>query len=157
MANTYTQIYIQVIFAVSERQCLINKTFKDELYKYMTGIIRNERQKLISIGGMPDHVHLLIGLRPDMAVSDLVKAVKAGSSNFVNDKRWVRGRFSWQEGFGGFSYSRSQIDAVARYIENQEAHHAKKSFKNEYLSLLRKYDIAFDDRYVFKWLDEDRR
>ena len=155
MANTYTQIYVQVIFAVSARQCLIDRAFKDEVYKYMTGIIRNENQKLISIGGMPDHVHLLLGLRPDMALSTLVKAVKAGSSKFINDKRWVRGRFSWQEGFGGFSYSRSQIAAVARYIENQESHHATKSFKREYLTFLRKYDIAFDDRYVFKWLDDD--
>ena len=156
MANTYTQIYIQVIFAVSGRQCLIAKTFKDELYKYMTGTIRNEKQKLISIGGVPDHVHLLIGLTPNMALSDLVKEVKAASSKFINDKQWVRGRFSWQEGFGGFSYSRSQIAEVARYIEDQEARHAKKSFKNEYLALLRKFDIAFDDRYVFKWLDEDQ-
>ena len=155
MPNTYTQIYIQVIFAVSARQCLIGEMFKDELYKYMTGIIRNEKQKLISIGGMPDHVHLLIGLRPEMPLSSLVKSVKAGSSKFINDKRWVKGRFSWQEGFGGFSYSRSQIVEVARYIENQEAHHAKKSFKYEYMTFLRNFDIAFDDRYVFKWLDEE--
>ncbi len=154
MANTYTQIYVQAVFAVAERQCLIAKEFREDLYKYITGIIRNEGQKLISIGGVPDHVHLLIGLQPDMALSDLVKEVKSGSSNFVNHQGWIRGRFSWQEGFGGFSYSRSQIAAVARYIENQETHHAKRSFKHEYLTLLRKFDIAFDDRYVFKWIDQ---
>ena len=154
MANTYAQIYIQVIFAVAERQCLVAKEFREDLYKYISGIISKEGQKLISVGGVPDHIHLLIGLQPDMALSDLVKSVKAGSSNFVNHKRWVRGRFSWQEGFGGFSYSRSQIPAVARYIENQAAHHAKKSFKHEYLTLLGKFDIAFDERYVFKWIDE---
>lgn len=153
MANTYTQIYIQLIFAVSGRECLIAPRFKEELYKYISGIVRNEGQKLISIGGMPDHLHALVGLQPKIALSDLVKAVKTGSSNFVDDKRLVRGRFSWQEGFGGFSYSRSQIPAVARYIENQEMHHAKRSFKHEYLALLRKFDIAFDERYVFKWIE----
>ena len=154
MANTYTQMYIQVVFAVSERQCLIAETFREDLYKYIAGIIRNEGQKLISIGGVPDHVHLLIGLQPDMALSDLVKAVKSASSNYVNHQGWIRGRFSWQEGFGAFSYSRSQIPAVARYIENQEEHHAKRSFKHEYLMLLTKFDIAFDDRYVFTWIDQ---
>jgi REP element-mobilizing transposase RayT len=155
MANTYTQIYLQVVFAVSSRQCLIAARFKDELFKYMTGIVRNEKQKLISIGGMPDHVHLLIGLQPDIALSDLVKTVKTGSSSLVNANRWVKGKFRWQEGFGAFSYSRSQIARVAQYIESQEAHHAKVTFRTEYLTLLRKFDIAFDDRYVFKWLDEE--
>ena len=153
MANTYTQIYIQMVFAVSGRRCLIKQSFKEDLYKYISGTIRNEGQKLISIGGMPDHVHLLIGLKPNLALSDLVKAVKTGSSNLVNSKRWVKGKFSWQEGFGGFSYSRSQIPTVARYIENQAAHHAKRSFKQEYLALLRKFDIAFDDRYLFEWIE----
>ena len=154
MANTYTQIYIQAVFAVTGRECLIAPPFKEELYKYISGIVRNEGQKLISIGGTSDHVHLLIGLQPNLALSDLVKTVKAGSSNFVNDKCWLKGKFSWQEGFGAFSYSRSQIAAVARYIEDQEAHHAKRSFKNEYLALLRKFDISFDDRYIFKWIED---
>ena len=154
MANTYTQIYIQIVFAVSNRENLIAPNFKEEVYKYMTGTVRNEGNKLLAIGGMPDHVHLLVGLRPDIALSDLVKEVKSSSSNLINNKRLVSGRFSWQEGFGGFSYSRSQIGAVVRYIENQEAHHARHSFKHEYLVLLRKFDIAFDERYVFKWIDE---
>jgi REP element-mobilizing transposase RayT len=154
MANTYTQIYIQVVFAVSGRQCLISKEFKEELYKYIGGIIRNENQKLIAINGMPDHTHILLGLMPNMAVSNLVKGIKSSSSTLINSKRWVQGRFSWQEGFGAFSYSHSQLGAVAKYVENQEAHHAKKSFKEEYLALLRKFDIAYDNNYLFNWMDE---
>ncbi|HWP44217.1 MAG TPA: IS200/IS605 family transposase [Blastocatellia bacterium] len=154
MANTYTQIYIQLVFAVSGLQCLISEEFKEELYKYIGGIIRNEGQKLIAINGMPDHAHILIGLKPDMAVSTLVKAIKSSSSNFINSKRWVRGRFSWQEGFGAFSYPHSQLGAVARYVENQKASHAKKSFKEEYLELLRKFEIAYDDKYLFNWIEQ---
>src|ERR1700742_1377064 len=118
MANTYTQIYIQVVFSVSGRQCLIAKEVKEELYKYITGIIGQENQKLIAINRMADHVHLLIGLKPDLALSNLIRQIKASSSSFINSKRWVKGKFSWQEGFGAFSYSHSQVPAVARYIEN---------------------------------------
>ncbi len=153
MANTYTQIYIQVVFAVSGREGLITRDFKEELYKYITGMVRNKKQKLIAINGMPDHLHMLIGMKPDVALSELVGKVKASSSNFINDHRWVRGRFSWQEGFGAFSYSHSQLSAVARYIENQEAHHAKRSFKQEYLGLLRKFDLAYEEKYLFKWME----
>ena len=155
MANTYTQIYIQVVFALRARQCLIAKAFKEELYKYIAGIIEGENQKLIAINGMSDHLHILIGLKPTMALSDLVGEIKASSSNFINNKRWVRGKFSWQEGFGGFSYSYSQLGAVARYIENQEAHHAKRSFKEEYMELLRKFNVEHDERYVFKWIEDE--
>jgi putative transposase len=155
MANTYTQIYIQIVFAVSARQCLIAKSFKEELYKYIAGIIKNENQKLIAINRMPDHVHILMGLKPTIALSDLVGEIKSSSSHFINDQRWIRGRFSWQEGFGAFSYSHSQIPNVARYIENQEAHHAKRSFKDEYLGLLKRFDIEHDERYVFKWIEDE--
>jgi REP element-mobilizing transposase RayT len=133
---------------------LISKQFKDELYKYITGILRNENQKLIAINGTADHTHLLVGLKPHMAISDLVGEIKSSSSNFINSKRWVKGRFSWQEGFGAFSYSHSQLSAVARYIENQEAHHARRSFKEEYLTLLRKFDIAYDEKYLFNWIED---
>jgi REP element-mobilizing transposase RayT len=150
MANTYTQIYIQVVFAVEGRQNLIAPKHNDELQRYITGIVSAQRHKLIAINNLPDHVHLLIGQRPDASLSDLVGEVKTGSSKFINQKRWVAGRFSWQEGFGAFSYSRSQLAAVIRYIENQQRHHAKKSFRDEYVELLEKFNVAYDRRYIFK-------
>ena len=154
MANTYTQIYIQVVFAVEGRQSLIAPEHNDELQKYITGIVSAQRHKLIAMNNMPDHLHLLVGLRPDAALSDLVRDIKANSSRFINEKRWVMGPFSWQEGFGAFSYSRSQVGAVIRYIENQQEHHAKKSFRDEYTELLEKFEVEFDQRYIFKPIDE---
>jgi len=153
MANTFSQIYIQVVFAVSGRQSLVREEFKEELYKYITGIVRNNGQKLIVINGMPDHVHALIGLKPSMALSDLVRDTKADSSNFVNKNRWIRGKFSWQEGFGAFSYGHSQLDKIIKYIQNQEQHHKRRTFKDEYLSLLKKFNVEFDEKYVFKFLE----
>ena len=153
MANTYTQIYIQMVFAVQDRHCLIPRAHTEEIYKYTTGIISNRGQKLIAINGMPDHVHVFIGMIPTIALSDLVRDIKAGSSGFINEKGWIRGRFNWQEGFGGFSYSHSQIDQVVKYIQNQEDHHRKKSFKEEYLETLKAFAVGYDDRYLFKWID----
>jgi len=153
VANTFSQIYIQTVFAVEGRQSLIKPEFKEELYKYIAGIVRNQGQKLISINGMSDHVHILMGLRPAMALADLVREIKADSTNFINKKKWVRGRFSWQEGYGAFSYGHSQLDTIIRYIRNQETHHRRRSFKDEYLNLLKKFDIAFDDKYVFKFIE----
>lgn len=153
MANTYTQIYIQVVFAVEGRQNLINSVHNDELQKYITGIVSTQRHKLIAINNLPDHLHLLVGLRPDAALSELVRDIKANSSRFINEKRWVMGRFSWQEGFGAFSYSRSQLSAVIRYIENQQRHHARKSFLDEYTALLDKFEVEYDQRYIFKPID----
>jgi putative transposase len=124
------------------------------LQKYITGILSAQRQKLISINNMPDHLHLLAGLRPDSSLSDLVRDVKANSSKFINEKRWVAGRFSWQEGFGAFSYSRSQLGSVIRYIENQQEHHAKRTFREEYIGLLERFGVAYDPRYIFKEGDE---
>ena len=154
MANTYTQIYIQVVFAVEGRQNLIAPEHNDELQKYITGIVSAQRQKLIAINNMPDHLHLLVGLRPDAALSDLVRDVKAGSSKFINEKCWVIGRFSWQEGFGAFSYSRSQLGTVIHYIQNQQTHHAKQTFRDEYVELLQKFEVEYDGRYIFKFCDE---
>ena len=154
MANTFTQIYIQAVFAVQGRQSLIHPERKDELYKYMTGIVRGQGQKLIAINGVSDHVHLLIGLKPDMALSDLVRMIKSSSSKFINEHRWVRGSFHWQEGFGGFSYGHSQLDSVIRYIQRQEHHHQGRSFKSEYMALLRKFNITFSEKYVFDFVDE---
>jgi REP element-mobilizing transposase RayT len=149
MANTFSQIYIQIVFAVSSRQSLIKPAFQEDLYKYITGIVRNHGQKLISINGMPDHVHILIGLKPAIALADLVRDIKVDSTTHINKNRWVHGRFRWQEGYGAFSYGHSQLDTIIRYIQNQGKHHERQSFKNEYLSLLRKFDIAFEDKYVF--------
>ena len=149
MANTYTQIYIHVVFAVESRQSLIKPEHNDELQKYIAGIVSAKKQKLIVINNMPDHLHLLVGLRPDSSLSDLVRDVKAGSSKFINERRWVMGRFSWQEGFGAFSFSRSQLDAVVRYIENQQKHHATKSFRDEYIAMLEKFGVNYDPRYIF--------
>jgi REP element-mobilizing transposase RayT len=153
MANTYSQIYIQTVFAVEGRLSLIRPEFKEDLYKYITGIVTNQGQKLISINGISDHVHILIGLKPAMALADLVREIKADSSNFIQRNHWVRGRFSWQEGYGAFSYGHSQLNTVVRYIQNQEKHHRRSLFRTEYLSLLRKFDIAFEDKYVFKFIE----
>jgi len=153
MANTFSQIYIQTVFAVDGRRCLIRPEFKEEIYKYITGIVRNNGQKLISINGMSDHVHILIGLKPAMALADLVRDIKADSSNFINKKKWVRGRFSWQEGYGAFSYGHSQLDTIIRYIQNQEQHHRRRSFKDEYLTWLKKFEIPFEEKYVFQFME----
>ena len=141
MANTFSQIYIQTVFAVSGRESLIKATFKEELYKYIADIVRNQKQKLIAINGMPDHLHILIGLRPAMALADLVEHIKVDSTHFINKGRLVHGRFSWQEGYGAFSYGHSQLDTIVRYIQNQEVHHRRHSFKTEYFTLLRSEEI----------------
>ena len=154
MANTYTQIYIHIVFAVEGRQSLIQPEHNDELQKFITGIVSGQRQKLIAINNMPDHLHLLVGLRPDSSLSDLVRDIKAGSSKFIKEKWWVAGRFSWQEGFGAFSYSRSQLGTVIRYIENQQRHHANKSFREEYVELLERFGVDYDAKYIFKTGDE---
>jgi putative transposase len=153
MANTYAQIYIQIVFAVEGRQNLIDPQNKNELQKYITGIVTKQGQKLIAINNMPDHFHLLIGMKPTIALSDLVAAIKASSSGFINDSRWVQGKFRWQEGFGAFSYSHSQLGTVIRYIQNQEKHHARSSFREEYLKLLKRFNVAHDERYVFEAAD----
>ena len=153
MANTFSQIYIQVVFAVEGRQNLIAKQNKEGLHKYMTGIVRERDQKLLAINCMPDHTHILIGLKPSMALSDLVRNVKNGSTNFINRNRWVMGRFCWQEGFGAFSYGHSQLSDVMNYIRDQERHHARRSFRDEYLRFLKKYEIEHDEKYIFKPLD----
>ena len=157
MANTFSQIYIQTVFAVSGRLSLITKDYKEELHKYITGIVRNKGQKLITINGMADHLHILIGLRPSMALADLVRDIKADSSEWVNRRKLARGKFAWQEGYGAFSYGHSQLDMIIRYIQNQERHHRRKSFRNEYLTLLRKFEIEFKEEYVFQFFDEDQR
>jgi len=124
------------------------------LHKYITGIVQNREQKLLSIFCMPDHVHLLVGMNPNITISDLTRDIKAGSSKFINDNRWLKGKFNWQEGFGAFSYSRSQVDDVIKYILNQEEHHKKKTFRQEYIEFLKKFEIAYDEKYLFEWIEE---
>lgn len=149
MANTYTQIYIHIIFAVKGRQNLISNNIKEELYKYITGIVTNEEQKLIAINGMPDHIHVLIGLKPNKSLSDLVRDIKANSSRLINEKQWINGKFEWQTGYGAFTYSHSQLTNVINYIQNQEEHHKTKSFKEEYIEFLKSFDIDFEENYIF--------
>jgi putative transposase len=152
MANTYTQIYIHTIFAVKFRQHLITNAHKDEIQKYMTGVVTNLGSKLIAINNMPDHFHLLIGVKPDKAFSELVGKVKSATSGFINKNRWVYGHFEWQEGFGGFSYSHSQLTSVIGYIQDQETHHTQRSFREEYEAFLVEFNIQFDEKYTFKEL-----
>ena len=154
MANTYTQIYIHIVFAVEGRYNLIRDEFREELHKYITGIIQNEKHKLIIINSMIDHVHILIGIKPDSNLSDLVRDIKANSSKLINEKKWIKGRFNWQEGFGAFSYSHSQLDDVANYIRNQKKHHTKRSFRDEYIELLEKFNVEYDPKYIFRPTEE---
>jgi REP element-mobilizing transposase RayT len=157
VANTYTQIYIQIVFAVSGGLSLIRSEHKEEIYKYISGVVRNDGHKLIAINGMSDHVHILLGLKPDMALSDLVRDIKSNSTNFINERRLANVKFGWQEGYGAFSYGRSQLDSIIRYVQNQEKHHSRRSFKDEYLTLLRKFEIKFDGRYVFKFVEDEEQ
>jgi putative transposase len=150
MANTYTQIYLQFVFAVQNRISLIQSGWKDELYKYITGIIQNNKHKLIAINGPVNHVHILVGYKPHQLIPDLLQDIKGDSSKWINQKGFIRGKFQWQEGYGAFSYSHSQIDSVVKYICNQEAHHKKKSFREEYAELLKRFEIPFDDKYVLQ-------
>ena len=149
--STYSQIYIQVIFAVKGRDSLIAKTWEDELYKYTTGIITNKGQKLLAINGMPDHIHILIGMKPSCCLSDLVREIKKATNEFIKEKKFTRFNFQWQEGYGAFSYSHSALDNVIAYINNQKEHHSTKSFKEEYIEFLNKFKIENKDDYVFVW------
>ena len=153
MAGTFSQLYIQTVFAVKGRENIIDKRWRDELCKYISGIIKGKGQKSIIVNGVADHIHCFIGLKPSMSISDLIRDVKNNSSKFINDKGFVKGKFSWQEGYGAFSYSHSQIEQVYNYILNQEIHHQEKTFKEEYLEFLTKYEIDYTSEYLFDWLE----
>jgi len=150
MANTYTQIHIQAIWAVQNRDCLIGKEWKHELHQYITGIVQNKGHKMLQINSMSDHVHMFFGMRPKEALSDLMKIVKQESTNWIKTNGFVRARFSWQEGFGGFSYAKSQVPQVIRYVKHQEEHHKKKTFIEEYIEFLDAFEVEYDERYIFK-------
>jgi len=153
MANTYTQLYVQIVFAVQGRENLINEKFRSELEKYICGIVKNNKSKPLAIYCNPDHTHILIGLHPTISVSEITGDIKASSSKWINENKFVLGKFNWQEGYGAFTYSKSQIDKVAKYILKQPEHHKKHSFKAEYLSILQKLEIEYDDKYIFQWIE----
>jgi REP element-mobilizing transposase RayT len=155
MSNTYTQLYVHFVFAVKYRQAIINQDWEIRLQKYITGTVQNNGHKLLAINTIPDHVHLLVGLNPKQSISELMRLVKGDSAEFVNKEGFTRRKFQWQEGYGAFSNSRLQIDAVVKYILNQKEHHALKTFREEYLGILKDYAVDFDERYVFKELLED--
>ena len=148
MANTFTQIYLHLVFAVQNRISLIQSEWKDELYKYITGIVQNNGHKLIAINGTANHVHIAVGYKPHQLIPDLLQDIKGSSSKWINEKQFVHGKFNWQQGYGTFSFSHSQIDKVTKYIMNQEQHHKIKTFRDEYIELLKKYDVSYDDKYI---------
>ena len=152
MANTFSQIYLQFVFAVKGRQSLISKNNKEELHRYITSLIQHRKVKLLAINCMPDHIHIFVGFKPTILISDFVKEIKVESNEFINNKNWVNGKFSWQEGYGVFSYSQSHVDAVVKYVLNQEIHHQKKTFKQEYLDLLEKFEVPFEERFLFDFV-----
>lgn len=150
MANTYTQIHIHFIFSVKYREGIIHQSWREELYKYITGIVQNNHHKLVCINGTSDHIHILIGMKPTQSVSELMQDIKGSSSKWINENKLVNSKFEWQQGYGAFSYSKSQLENVIAYINNQEKHHKSKTFKEEYLDFLEKFEIHFDSKYIFK-------
>jgi putative transposase len=154
MANTYTQIHLHLIFAVQNRKSLIQNSWKDRLYEYITGIIQTNTHKMIIINGMPDHLHIAIGMRPIQSLSDLMQDIKGNSSKWINDNKLAAGKFQWQEGYGAFSYNKSLLPKLINYIKNQETHHKKKTFLEEYKEFLKVFEIEYDERYIFKELED---
>jgi putative transposase len=155
MANTFTQIHIQAVFAVQNRECIIRNSWNEELYKYISGIVQSNNHKLLSINGMPDHIHILFGLRPSQSIADLMQDVKGSSSKWINDKKLTQSKFSWQEGYGAFSYSKFEVPTIIQYIINQTNHHRRKTFMEEYNDMLKEFEVDFDDRYTFKPVNFD--
>ena len=153
MANTYTQLHIQLVFAVKYREALIQKEWKERLHQYITGILQQNEHKLLQINSMPDHIHIFIGMRPHQSISALMQNAKSESTKWINNQKLCASSFNWQEGYGAFSYGRSQIDQVCKYVLNQKQHHAVKSFKTEYIDLLTLFEISFNDKYLFEFYD----
>ncbi len=161
--STYTQIYIHVVFAVKGRNSLIQPVWEERLYKYITGIVQNKEQKMLAINGMSDHIHFLIGMKPTCCLSDVVREIKKSSNEFIKENNFTKFKFNWQGGFGAFSYSHSQLDDVIGYIKRQKEHHKKKmplygipysgTFKDEYIQFLKNYNIAYEEKYLFEWIE----
>jgi putative transposase len=150
MPNTFTQIHLQCVFAVKFREALISKTWQDRLHDYIAAIISNKGHKILAINSMPDHLHVFFGMRPTQGLSDLIQAVKGDSSEWINKQKLARGYFRWQEVYGGFSYKKTDVDTIVKYVHNQQQHHIKKTFLQEYQELLREFEVAFDEQYIFK-------
>lgn len=150
MAGTF---YIQIVFAVKYRDALIHESWEERLYQYITGIVQNKEQKMLAINGMPDHIHLLIGMKPSCCLSDLVREIKKSSTEFITENKLCKLKFNWQGGYGAFSYNHSQLDDVIGYIINQKEHHKKKTFKEEYTTFLKKFNIEYEEKYLFDWMD----
>lgn len=153
MANTYSQIYIHCVFATKGRENILTSEFREHLFKYMYGILKNDNVFPLAVGGWKDHVHVFFELPPDLKVADIMRMLKSTSSKWINDNKFLRGKFHWQEGYGAFSYSRSQKDNVIKYIMNQEEHHRKRTFREEYLDLLKKFEVDFNEKYIFEFYD----
>ncbi|WP_064197419.1 MULTISPECIES: IS200/IS605 family transposase [Emticicia] len=150
MANTFTQIHLHLIFAVKFRQNLIQREWKDKLYKYTTGIIQNNGHKVLIINGMSDHIHILIGFRSTQTLADLMRDIKQMTSLWINENKLTKSKFAWQEGYAAFSYGQSQLPIIIKYIENQEEHHRKRTFLEEYKEFLNLFEVSFDEKYIFK-------
>jgi REP element-mobilizing transposase RayT len=153
MSSTYSQIYIHIVFAVKGRKSFIQQSWEEELYKYITGIVQNKGQKMLAINGMSDHIHILIGMKPSCNLSDLVREIKKSSNGFINEKKFCQFKFEWQEGYGAFSYSHSALDNVISYIANQKEHHRKKSFQEEYIDFLKKFEVEYKEEYLFECIE----
>jgi putative transposase len=153
MANTFSQIYLQFVFAVKGRQSPVQKEHKQELYKYMTSLVQARKAKMLAVHCMPDHTHLFVGIKPTVLIADFVKEIKVQTNEFIRNKKWIKGNFNWQGGYRVFSYGHSQIDRVCKYVLNQEAHHKKKTFREEYHEFLEKFAIPFEERFLFEWID----
>jgi len=153
MSDTFSQIYIQVVFAPQNRKALIHKSWEERLYQYITGIVQNKGQKMLAINGMPNHIHFLIGMKPTCCLSDLVREVKKSSNEFIKENKFCPYQFKWQSGFGAFSYSHSQLDDIIGYIMKQKEHHKKKTFKEEYLEMLAEFNIEYKSEYLFEWIE----
>jgi putative transposase len=154
MSNTYTQIHLHLIFAVKNRKSLIEDSWKDRLYQYITGVVQANKHKMIIVNGMPDHLHIAIGMRPSQSLSDLMQDIKGSSSKWINDNNLSSGKFQWQEGYGAFSYNKSLLPKLIDYIKNQEEHHSQKSFLDEYKEFLKAFEIEYDEKYIFRELED---
>ena len=155
MANSYSQIYIQLVFSPSKHHSRIDPSWEELLYKYISGIVQNKGQKMLAINGMPDHIHILFGMKPTCCIADLIREIKKSATVFIKENRFAKNEFRWQAGYGVFSYGRAQLSMIINYIGKQKEHHRKKTFKEEYLEFLNEYGIDFNDKYLFDWFDED--